>query len=390
MQHVDLVFPIHTIQLENRVMADAKELEMKFLTDTPSDISLVWRHLTYGFGQKSWFQSDNKTKTIPSAQHAIVKNQSGYIRSGELVAIIGPSGAGKTTFLECLTGRRQRGLHGTVYVAGGSRSTTLAFVTQDDFLLGRLTVRETLTFAAKFKAHARNPIELVNSVLDQLNMTTCASQLAYRCSGGQRKRLSIGIELISKPRILALDEPTSGLDSSSALHCVQFLERLATDNRLAIIASIHQPSASLLSIFHKVIILSHNGHLIYFGNVDKLHPHLASQGFNCPPLHNISDYAIELASGVHGQDAITKLSDVAQATVDQLPLALPVDDSHDDESLDRDDDEVTNSVMMETQVNVKVTKIIARMHRATRAGFMRHLWLLTHRTLLVTHCANRG
>lgn len=335
------------------------QIEITPLKHSTKEVSLVWRNLSYSISQTSrcFF---NPIQKVKDNEHVIVQNQCGRVKSGELVAVIGPSGAGKTTLLECLAGRRQRGMSGSVYVTGSSdNETTLALLGQHDFLLGRLTVRETLTFAARFKSPSSDVNELVNSVLKQLNMTSCASHLAIKCSGGERKRLSIGIELIAKPQILILDESTSGLDSQSALYCIKFLEHLTIENDLAIIASIHQPSASLLSIFHKLLILSNDGHLLYFDTVKKLHPHLESLGFTCPLLHNIADYAVELASGIHGEDSIKKITEFAQSSTGEFSTSV------DEES-------------------VKVTKMIERMQQATRAAFLHHTSVLILRTFVVT------
>lgn len=176
------------------------------LNDTinATEISLEWHHVSYSY-EKSFKFWPNKPSV--DGRTVIVQSQSGRVKSGELVAIIGPSGAGKTTLLECLTGRRKRGLCGSVYVAGGDLETSLSMLSQSDFLLDRLTVAETLTFAAKFKlGNSNNVKDLVDSMLLQLKMKDIASQLAFRCSGGERKRISIGTELISQPKILVLDE----------------------------------------------------------------------------------------------------------------------------------------------------------------------------------------
>lgn len=354
------------------------QIEIQPLKTSTKDVSLVWSNLSYTVDQTSrCLPRFNKSTKPIGTRNVIVKNQSGRVQSGELIAIIGPSGAGKTTLLECLAGRRNRGVMGSVYVAGSSGDeTTLTLLGQDDFLLGRLTVRETLTYAAKFKSRSSDVNELVDSVLTQLNMTSCASHFSMKCSGGERKRLSIGIELIAKPNIMILDEPTSGLDSQSALSCVQFLERLATENHLAIIASIHQPSASLLSIFHKVLILSNEGQLLYFDTVKKLHSHLASIGLTCPPLHNIADYAIELASGVHGAESINKLIALQHSSPDD-PSLCSIETYEDSLSKEEGD-----ALIAEQRVNVK--KLVDRMHQATQASLAHHTWILTVRTFYVT------
>ncbi|RWS22578.1 ATP-binding cassette sub-family G member 1-like isoform X2 [Leptotrombidium deliense] len=118
------------------------------------------------------------------------------------------------------------------------------------------------------------------------------------------------MELVNKPTVLVLDEPTSGLDSGSALHCVQLLRELtqSKSNPLAILASIHQPSAKLLFEFHKLYLLSYNGKLIYNGQVNELLQYFNQYNMACPEFHNPADHALEIASGDYGDEVIEAMA----------------------------------------------------------------------------------
>lgn len=126
------------------------------------------------------------------------------------------------------------------------------------------------------------------------------------CSGGQKKRLSIALELIFSPNVLLLDEPTTGLDSVSSLQLIQLLKKLVQNHPIIICATIHQPSAKLFSYFDDLYVISAFGTCIYRGPGQNLLDHLKNYNLNCPIFHNISDFVLEVAAGIHGQDVRSK------------------------------------------------------------------------------------
>nr|XP_054927141.1 ATP-binding cassette sub-family G member 1-like isoform X2 [Dermacentor andersoni] len=226
---------------------------------------------------------------------------------------MGPSGAGKTSLLNVLSGHYHEGYDGEVHVNGYLRDVKLfnmqsCYVMQDDCLLQDLTVREALIMSIELRTSSNGgePISnLVSEVIQRWGLEECADTLTRHLSGGEKKRLAISQELISNPSVIFLDEPTSGLDSSSALRCVRVLKSLAESGR-TVVCSIHNPSARLFSHFDNLYMLS-GGRCIYSGSVEQLVPFLESQDIHCPVNNSPSDFITEIASGEHGE-LTTKLS----------------------------------------------------------------------------------
>lgn len=133
-------------------------------------------------------------------------------------------------------------------------------------------------------------------------LTQCADVRVANCSGGQKKRLSIGLELIFSPNVLLLDEPTTGLDSVSSLQLILLLKSLVRSHPIIICASIHQPSAKLFSYFDHLYVMSSVGTCIYNGKREDLLSHLNDYNLNCPIFHNIADFVLEVASGLNGKE----------------------------------------------------------------------------------------
>ncbi|KAK6620945.1 hypothetical protein RUM43_011244 [Polyplax serrata] len=227
---------------------------------------------------------------------------------------MGPSGAGKSTLLDVLSGYRITGVDGVVLVDGAERELNSfrrmsCYIQQDDRLQSLLTTWENMKIAADLKlgVDVRPSIkeEIITKILKTIGLYEARSTRAGRLSGGQKKRLSIALELINNPLVLFLDEPTTGLDSSSCMQCVQLLKELAQQGR-TIICTIHQPSASLFQLFDLVYILS-RGHCLYQGATKNVIPFLEKIGMPCPKYHNPADYVIELACGEYGEDKIQKM-----------------------------------------------------------------------------------
>ncbi|GAU23500.1 hypothetical protein TSUD_39790 [Trifolium subterraneum] len=206
--------------------------------------------------------------------------------------MLGPSGSGKTTLLTALAGRLTGKVTGTITYNGNSDSSyikrKIGFVSQDDVVYPHLTVLETLTYTALLRLPKTltrgEKIEHAERIITELGLTRCRNSPVGGCmglfrgiSGGERKRMSIGQEMLVNPSLLLLDEPTSGLDSTTAQLIVSVLKGLARSGR-TIVTTIHQPSSRLYRMFDKVVVLS-DGNPIYSGNAGRVMDYLGSVGF---------------------------------------------------------------------------------------------------------------
>ncbi|KNA18805.1 hypothetical protein SOVF_067510 [Spinacia oleracea] len=253
---------------------------------------LVWEDLTVvlpSFGNKP-------TKRI-------LQGINGYAEPGRIMAIMGPSGSGKSTLLDSLAGRLSASvvMTGNVLLNGkkkGIQYGGVAYVTQENVLLGTLTVRETLTYSAYLRLPPNLTKEEVEGIVEgaimEMGLQECADTIIGNwhlrgISGGEAKRLSIALEILTRPRLLFLDEPTTGLDSASAFFVVQALRSVARDGGRTVVSSIHQPSSEVFTLFDDLCLLS-SGELVYFGDLKKAVLFFAQAGFPCPSKRNPSDH----------------------------------------------------------------------------------------------------
>lgn len=199
--------------------------------------------------------------------------------SGRLVGLMGASGTGKSTLLEVLNGNATPN-SGRVLINGcdvhhqkEEVQGAIGYVPQDDLLIEQLTVRENLYYAARLSFGLEPKAEIrkkVDKVLRELGLSDIqdlkvGSPLNKTISGGQRKRLNIGLELLREPSVLFVDEPTSGLSSRDSLNIMELLKELATKGKL-IFAVIHQPSSEIFKMFDRLHILDQGGYQIYYGD----------------------------------------------------------------------------------------------------------------------------
>ncbi|KAF2896641.1 hypothetical protein ILUMI_09535 [Ignelater luminosus] len=180
---------------------------------------------------------------------------------------------------------------------------------QEDLLQPYLTVEELMIIAAKLKLgdhiSSKGKAATVTEVLKLLGLETCRETRTDRISGGQRKRLSIALELVSNPPVIFLDEPTSGLDSVSVKHCIDILKLLAGQGR-TVICTIHQPSSYVFQSFNQVYFMQH-GMCVYNGSTSNLIPFMSCLGYGCPVTYSPPDYIIETAQTV--PESVSRLVD---------------------------------------------------------------------------------
>ncbi|XP_021933220.1 ATP-binding cassette sub-family G member 1-like isoform X2 [Zootermopsis nevadensis] len=272
-------------------------------------------------------------------QKCVLKSVSGKFASGKLSAIMGPSGAGKSSLLNAVSGYRTLGVTGTLCTNGESRDNRIfhklsCYITQEDLIQPLLTVQEIMMVAARLKLPGHTPekrrLNAVHEVLNDLGLFENKNTRTEMLSGGQKKRLSIALELINNPPVFFLDEPTSGLDNVTARQVVQLLRRLARQGR-TIVCTIHQPSASLFQLFDHVYIVS-QGLCVYQGTTQNLVPFLSSVGLHCPTHYNPADFVIEVTDG--DKQNITTLSKAicnGQVSWTQtIPLTTKEDETNED------------------------------------------------------------
>nr|CAI5822486.1 unnamed protein product [Callosobruchus analis] len=161
---------------------------------------------------------------------------------------------------------------------------------QDDKLQPLLTVQEAMSVAAdlKLKCSKSEKQAKIEEIMKSMNLTSHRRTRTVNLSGGQKKRLSIALELLNNPQVMFFDEPTSGLDSVTSKQCVALLKQLAITGR-TVICTIHQPSATIFEMFDHLYVLS-SGKCIYQGSVKGMLPYLEEVNLICPPYHNPADY----------------------------------------------------------------------------------------------------
>jgi len=245
-----------------------------------------------------------------SAVKEILCNVSGVLPPG-LNAIMGATGSGKTSLLDILAQRKDpKGLKQGAVLLNGKRPPDnfrlmSGYVVQDDIVMGTLTVKENLAFSANLrlsteKFTATEKAKKVEEVIRELGLEACANSMVGTefvrgISGGERKRVNIGMELILDPPILFLDEPTTGLDSNTANSIVLLLHNMSQSGR-NIIMSIHQPRFSIFSLFNRLILLN-KGELVYSGASERAVDYFESIGYECSAFNNPADFFLDVLGG---------------------------------------------------------------------------------------------
>lgn len=263
------------------------------------------RNLSYKLPPKvkHWSFIFRRVTPNDDATKYILKNVNCEAKPGEITAIAGPSGAGKTTLLEVLAGMVPPSLlTGQVLINDHPMNRSYfrsvsGYVTQDDYLFPLLTVEETLTYSARLRLSGGTPLATarVKSLMRELGLIHVAnSRIGSGISGGERRRVSIGVDLVHDPVVLFIDEPTSGLDSSSALHVILLLKSMAINQGKTIVLSIHQPGFRIIELFDRVVLLS-SGTVLHHGSLGLLEERLKCFGHSMPLHVNVLEFAIEVA-----------------------------------------------------------------------------------------------
>ncbi|WEW59019.1 hypothetical protein PRK78_004487 [Emydomyces testavorans] len=278
--------------------------------------------------------------------------------TGEVMALMGPSGSGKTTLLNALAHRNSSlgtaQVEGDILVNGKKVSLETfryigTYVEQEDVLIGSLTVEETLHFAGQLSLSSsiskKERLNRIRSLLNAFGIqnqakTLVGTPIQKGISGGQKRRVSVASQLITRPKIVFLDEPTSGLDSTASFEVMSFVKNLAVKNnvrilphpnptkeklmpfQLIVIASIHQPSSATFETFDKLLILS-AGKTCYFGQGTQMKSYFDGIGYPIPLQTNPAEFVLELVNTdfANNQDsALTRLKAIHD-TWDSSPEA---------------------------------------------------------------------
>lgn len=279
----------------------------------------------------------------------ILDHVSGWVKPGTLTALMGASGAGKTSLLDTLADRVSTGVvTGDMFVNGSVRDLSFqrktGYAQQQDVHLSTSTVRESLEFSALLRQPNSVPKEeklaYVNEVISILEMEEYADAVVGVPGEGlnveQRKRLTIGVELAAKPELLLfLDEPTSGLDSQTAWSIMMLMKKL-TNNGQAILCTIHQPSAVLFQQFDRLLFLKSGGQTVYYGdigaNAQKLIKYFESHGAPaCPPDANPAEWMLHVIGAAPGSHTDTDWFEIWKGSKEyaelQVEMAAMIEDS---------------------------------------------------------------
>ncbi|XP_010751585.3 broad substrate specificity ATP-binding cassette transporter ABCG2d [Larimichthys crocea] len=290
----------------------------------PCGSTVSFHNIQYKVQLKSGFFC--KRKTSP---REILVDLNGIMRPG-LNAILGPTGSGKSSFLDILAARKDpAGLLGEVLIDRAPQPPNFkclsGYVVQEDVVMGTLTVRENLRFSAALRLPSSVPQSekeaRVNHLIKELGLTKVAdskvgTQMTRGISGGERKRTNIGMELIIDPSVLFLDEPTTGLDASTANSVLLLLKRMASHGR-TIIMSIHQPRYSIYRLFDTLTLLV-SGKMVYHGPAPNALDYFANIGYPCEPHNNPADFFLDVINGDSTATTMTKVHGSEDLDFDEI------------------------------------------------------------------------
>ncbi|KAF8984530.1 hypothetical protein BGZ46_007790 [Entomortierella lignicola] len=299
------------VPVDEENVPDMSDLTIRAASSGKNDIESI------DLAKGSVFAWENVDYVVPvrSGKKQLLYNIAGLVKPGTMTALMGSSGAGKTTLLDVLGQRKNTGtVTGSIEVDGEPLhrdfERTTGYCEQLDVHIPQATVRESLQFSAHLRQRADVPKEekmaYVEEIIRILEMENIADALVGTTESGigisveERKRLSIGIELVAKPKLLFLDEPTSGLDAQASYNIMRFMRKL-TDQGQAILCTIHQPSSQLFAFFDNLLLLAKGGRTVFFGDLgpdsSKLLNYFEKHGApRCPRTGNPAEYILDVVN----------------------------------------------------------------------------------------------
>ncbi|CAF0892714.1 unnamed protein product [Adineta ricciae] len=297
MGHVNAaIIEVNPTCKESRLSIDGDQI----MNDLTARITITFRDICKKLDVPAKIIDPNsKAKTI---QQTLLDDVSGQIHPGEICALMGPSGSGKTTLLNVLAGRKLEGVSGTIWlnnqVYEKNMKRMFGYVLQEDIFFEELTVKQQFTCTALLRLpkslSKKDKLAQVEHVVEQLRLEKCSNTPIKLLSGGEKKRVNIGTELLTNPSVLFLDEPTSGLDSTSAVLLISVLRELAVKGK-TILTSIHQPSSQIFQSFDQLILLA-DGKTIFMGKPGNALAYCSIVGYQCPPQYNPADFLMDLVN----------------------------------------------------------------------------------------------
>ncbi|CUM53305.1 uncharacterized protein AC631_00553 [Debaryomyces fabryi] len=289
-----------------------EDIERTSLASTDEDINIHIQNISLSVVlQESKFMVIRKE----IGEHQLLNNVSAHFKADKVNVIMGPSGGGKTTLLNYLSNRLSKDskfrsggairLNDSQYITNSELSLISAYVSQqDNSLISSLTVRETLYYQAKLRIsqeeHHKIPV-IINTLIRTMGLNDCAdtmigSESVKGISGGEKRRVSIATQLLSKPKILFLDEPTSGLDSTTSVAVLGLLNNLAEVYGTTVIMTIHQPNEDMFNKFGSVLLLARGGRPVFNGSTASIREYLSDAGYPVPNDKNIADHILDVVS----------------------------------------------------------------------------------------------
>jgi ABC-type multidrug transport system ATPase subunit len=304
---------------------------------------------------------------------------------------MGPSGSGKSTFMHTLAGKAFYGLRSGQVLVNGDEvdlnlfSKVVGFVKQDDIMHREMTVAETILFNARMRydpLSSDSPEGITNAMLKALDLShvrdiRIGDEKKRGISGGQRKRVNIGMEMAALPALLFLDEPTSGLDSTSSMTVCGCLRTMA-ECGISIIAVIHQPRYEIFNMFHRVLLLAKGGKLVYYGP-----PHEALDyfkdvlGLTCPPHVNPPDFFMDVISGDQASPGAMTVDDMQNKWAEHAKAAAS--------SQGGAEEAAAPQSQATKQANAAIpsgSSLAAEASRKEVAGFLQQLLYFTQRSVV--------
>lgn len=289
---------IRKLPLPDALLRNREELFRRLPTNKPG--TAVVNHLTY------------RIDLPDGTQKTLLNDLTFHIRPRQMVLILGVPGCGKSTLFKLLANQLKYGeVNGQYFFNDHAPDTRkfhrlVSFVPQDDNHMAAFTVRQTFEFAARCQMPEGTPehkiqerVQVVMEVLkiDHRAETLVGDNLLRGVSGGEKKRVTIGVEFMKGPGMYLMDEPTTGLDAKTAIDIFQSV-RIVADLGPPVLVVLKQPSYELFALFDSVMILT-EGSIAYMGPVEKAQPYFERLGYRCPPAMNPVDFLAEVVETPH-------------------------------------------------------------------------------------------